>query len=253
MPDSRRLDDRVAIVTGAAQGIGKGIALVLAGAGAKIVIGDIQDASGTADEIRSGGGTASSMIMDTSSADQARALVEMALESHGRLDVLVNNAAIDAPPGNVWDLPDDEWERTIAVNLSGVFYCSRAALQPMLKAGSGCIVNLSSQSARLGAKGMSPAYNASKAGVLGLTMAFSEQVAERGVRVNAVMPGLVESRDFGWSAEQRAARAAEYPLGLGTPNDIGEAILYLVSPASRWVSGTAMHITGGYQRGSSFF
>ena len=100
---------------------------------------------------------------------------------------------------------------------------------------------------------MSPAYNASKAGVLGLTMAFSEQVADQGVRVNAVMPGLVESRDFGWSAEERAARASEYPLGLGTPNDIGEAILYLVSPASRWVSGTAMHITGGYQRGSSFF
>jgi NAD(P)-dependent dehydrogenase (short-subunit alcohol dehydrogenase family) len=197
MSDSRRLDDRVAIVTGAAQGIGKGIALVLAGAGAKIVIGDIQDASGTAEEIRSEGGTADSVIMDTSSPDQARALVEMALESHGRLDILVNNAAIDAPPGNVWDLPDDEWERTIAVNLSGVFYCSRAALQPMLKAGSGCIVNLSSQSARLGAKGMSPAYNASKAGVLGLTMAFSEQVANQGVRVNAVMPGLVESRDFG--------------------------------------------------------
>ena len=187
MSDTRRLDDRVAIVTGAAQGIGKGIALVLAGAGAKIVIGDIQDASGTVDEIRSGGGTADSMIMDTSSAEQARALVEMALESHDRLDVLVNNAAIDAPPGNVWDLPDDEWERTISVNLSGVFYCSRAALQPMLKAGSGCIVNISSQSARLGAKGMSPAYNASKAGVLGLTMAFSEQVADQGVRVNGAV------------------------------------------------------------------
>ena len=253
MSDSWRLDDRVAIVTGAAQGIGKGIALVLAGAGAKIVIGDIQDASGTVEEVRSGGGTADSMIMDTSSPDQARSLVEMALGSHGRLDVLVNNAAIDAPPGNVWDLPDKEWERTIAVNLSGVFFCSRAALQPMLKAGSGCIVNISSQSARLGAKGMSPAYNASKAGVLGLTMAFSEQVADRGIRVNAVMPALVESRDFGWSAEEREDRAAQYPLGLGTPKDIGEAILYLVSPASRWVSGTAMHITGGYQRGTSFF
>ena len=253
MSDSWKLDGRVAIVTGAAQGIGKGIALVLAGAGANIVIGDIQDASPTVEEVRSGGGTADSMIMDTSSPDQARSLVEMALESHGRLDILVNNAGIDAPKGNVWDLPDEEWERTIAVNLSGVFFCSRAALQPMLKAGSGCIVNISSQSARLGAKGMSPAYNASKAGVLGLTMAFSEQVADRGVRVNAVMPGLVESRDFGWTAEERAARVAEYPLGVGTPKDIGEAILYLVSPASRWVSGTAMHITGGYQRGSSFF
>ncbi len=253
MPDSRRLDDQVAIVTGAAQGIGKGIALVLAGAGATVVIGDIQDASGTVDEIRAGGGHALNVLMDTSRPDDDEALVDTSLKEFGHLDILVNNAAIDAPKGTVWDLPDAEWERTIAVNLSGVFYCSRAALKPMLEAGKGAIVNISSQSARLGAKGMSPAYNASKAGVLGLTMAFSEQVSEKGVRVNAVMPGLVESRDFGWSAEEREARAAEYPLGLGTPNDIGEAILYLVSPASRWVSGTAMHITGGYQRGSSFF
>ncbi len=123
----------------------------------------------------------------------------------------------------------------------------------MLAAGKGCIVNLSSQSARIGAKGLSPAYNTSKAAVLGLTVAFSAQVADRGVRVNAIMPGLVESRDFGWTPEHRAARAAEYPLGLGTPRDIGEAVRYLVSPASRWVSGTALHISGGYQRGNPLF
>ena len=83
---------------------------------------------------------------------------------------------------------------------------------------------------------------------MGLTVAFSAHVADRGVRVNAVMPGLVESRDFGWTPDQRAARAAEYPLGLGTPRDIGEAVRYLVSPASRWVSGTALHISGGYRQ-----
>ncbi|MEE9199203.1 MAG: SDR family NAD(P)-dependent oxidoreductase [Dehalococcoidia bacterium] len=253
MTDSTRLDGQVAIVTGAAQGIGRGIALVLAEAGASIVIGDIQDAVATVKEIRSGGGQAVSTIMDTSSPDDDRALVDLALREHGRLDILVNNAGIDAPSGNAWDLPHEEWERTIAVNLSGVFYCSQAALKPMLEAGRGCIVNISSQAARLGDKGMSPAYNASKAGVLGLTMAFSAQVADRGVRVNAVMPGLVESRDFGWTAQEREARAREYPLGLGAPRDIGEAIRYLVSPASRWVSGTALHIAGGYQRGASWF
>ncbi|MCZ6535209.1 MAG: SDR family oxidoreductase, partial [Chloroflexi bacterium] len=94
----------------------------------------------------------------------------------------------------------------------------------------------------------SPAYNASKAGLIGLTVATSSQVADTGVRVNAIMPALVESRDFGWSAEERAAQVGQYPLGLGTPRDIGQAVLYLVSPASRWVSGTALHITGGYQR-----
>jgi 3-oxoacyl-[acyl-carrier protein] reductase len=251
MPETHRLDGQVAIVTGAAQGIGCGIALVLAEAGAKIVIGDIQDASGTVREILAAGGQATSMVMDTSKPDDDKALVDLALTEYGRLDILVNNAAIDAPSGNAWNLPDDEWERTIAVNLSGVFYCSRAALAPMLKTGQGCIVNISSQSARQGAKGLSPAYNASKAGVLGLTAAFAEQVTERGVRVNAILPALVESRDFGWTPEVRAQRASIYPLGLGTPRDIGEAVRYLVSPAARWVSGTSLHITGGAQRGSS--
>ncbi len=253
MTDSTRLDGDVAIVTGAAQGIGRGIALVLADAGARVVIGDLQDASGTVQEIRSRGGEALSMLMDTSRSADAQALVALALTSYGRLDILVNNAAIDAPPGNAWDLPDEEWQRTIDVNVSGVFYCSRAALEPMLAAGKGCIVNMSSQSARMGVKGTSPAYNTSKAAVLGLTVAFSAQVADRGVRVNAIMPGLVESRDFGWTPEYRDARAAAYPLGLGTPHDIGEAVRYLVCPASRWVSGTALHISGGYQQGNPLF
>jgi 3-oxoacyl-[acyl-carrier protein] reductase len=251
MFDEHRLDGQVAIVTGAAQGIGRGIALVLAEAGARIVIGDIQDASGTVQEIRAAGGQAVSTIADISKPADDRVLVNLALTTYDRLDILVNNAAIDAPDGNAWDLPDEEWERTIAVNLSGVFYCSRAALVPMLQAGSGCIVNISSQSARRGEKGLSPAYNASKAGVLGLTVAFAEQVTERGVRVNAILPALVESRDFGWSPEVREERARAYPLGLGTPKDVGEAVLYLVSPAARWVSGTSLHITGGSQRGSS--
>ena len=253
MTDSTRLDGEVAIVTGAAQGIGRGIALILAEAGAKVVIGDIQDARATVQEIHSHRGEALSMVMDTSRSSDAQALVALALTTYGRLDILVNNAAIDAPPGNAWDVRDDEWQRTIDVNVSGVFYCSRAALEPMVAAGKGCIVNLSSQSARIGAKGLSPAYNTSKAAVLGLTVAFSAQVADRGVRVNAIMPGLVASRDFGWTPEHRAARAAEYPLGLGTPRDIGEAVRYLVSPASRWVSGTALHMSGGYQRGNPLF
>ena len=150
MTEDFRLDGQVAIVTGAAQGIGKGIALVLAEAGASIVIGDIQDASSTVEEIRHGGGEAATMVMDTSNPQEANSLVDLALNEYGRLDILVNNAGIDDPDGYAWDLPDHEWQRTIDVNLSGVFYCSRAALGPMLKAGSGCIVNISSQSARVG-------------------------------------------------------------------------------------------------------
>ena len=253
MPDATRLDNQVAIVTGAARGIGRGIALVLAEAGASIVIGDLLDSSETVRMVEGLGGKAVSMQMDTSNPDDAQALVDLALETYGRLDILVNDAGIDAPDGNAWDLPDEEWTRVIDVNLSGVFYCSKAALQPMLKAGSGAIVNISSQSARIGSKGMSPAYTTSKAGVLGLTMAFSAHVADKGVRVNAVTPGLVRSKEFGWSKEEDEGKTSEYPLGLGAPRDIGEAVRYLASPASRWVSGTALHIAGGYQKGSSWF
>ena len=248
MRDVAPLREQVAIVTGAAQGIGRGIALVLAEAGADVIVGDRKDATETVREIEAAGGSAACMLMDVSRSGEADGLVEFALRRRGRLDILVNNAGIDAPPGNAWDLPDAEWQRTIDVNLSGVFYCSRAALRPMLMAGRGAIVNISSQSARVGRPRLSPAYNASKAGLIGLTVAFSAQVADRGVRVNAVMPSLVESRDFGWSAEERLARTREYPLGLGTPSDIGEAVLYLVSPAARWVSGTALQVNGGYQR-----
>ena len=242
---------RCSHVTGAAQGIGRGIALVLASAGARVVIGDIQDASDTVQEIQSAGGQAVSILADISNPRDDETLINLALDEFGRLDILVNNAAIDAPDGNAWDLSGEEWERTIAVNLSGVFYCSQAALVPMMKAKSGCIVNISSQSARRGSKGLSPAYNASKAGVLGLTVAFAEQVTELGIRVNAVLPSLVESRDFGWSPAVREERIREFPLGLGTPKDVGEAVLYLVSPSARWVSGTSLHLTGGTQRGSS--
>ena len=249
MNDDHRLDGQTAIVTGAAQGIGQGIALVLAEAGANIVIGDIQDASYTVSQIEESGGRAIAMLMDTANPSDAEALVSLALSEFGCLNVLVNNAGIDAPRGTIWGLTDDEWQRTIDVNLSGVFYCTRAALKPMLEAGSGCIVNLSSQAARAaGDPNGSPAYNASKSGLIGLTIASSAQVASKGVRVNAIMPALVESRDFGWSPEERAAQIKPYPLGIGHPRDIGHAVLYLVSPASRWVTGTALHITGGYER-----
>ena len=254
MNEVHRLDGQTAIVTGAAQGIGQGIALVLSEAGANIVIGDIQDASNTLRQIVAKGGRAVSMLMDTSIPSDAEALVELALSQYGSLDVLVNNAGIDAPRGTIWGLSDEEWQRTIDVNLSGVFYCTRAALKPMLAAGSGSIVNISSQAARAaGDPNGSPAYNASKAGLIGLTVASSAQAAPKGVRVNAIMPALVESRDFGWSPEERAAQIRPYPLGIGKPGDIGQAVLYLVSPASRWVTGTALHITGGYERSGPWF
>ena len=247
------LEDKVAIVTGAARGIGRGIAKVLSDAGAGIVIGDILDSADSVDEILRSGGQSVGLRMDTSLADDARSLVDLALREFGRLDVLVNNAALDRLEGNIWDLPDDDWQRTIDVNLSGVFYCSKAALRPMLEAGSGCIVNISSHAALMGGGSGSPAYNASKGGVLALTMAMSGQLASKGIRVNAIIPGLVERWDGDVSEAERSARTVDYPLGFGTPQDIGEAVRYLVSPASRWASGTVLRINGGYQKVTTWY
>lgn len=245
MSDPTRLDGQVAVVTGGAQGIGRAVVRVLAGAGAAVVVGDVQDAAET---VREAGGRGEAVRTDVTDPDQAAALIARAVEAFGRVDVVVNNAGLDAPPGNVWELPDDEWRRTLAVNLDGVFYVSRAAVRHMLDHGGGAIVNVSSHLAWLGAAGISPAYSASKAGVLGLTMALSAQVSERGVRVNAVAPGLVASRDFGWSQEYAARRYGEYPLGAGQPEDVAEAVRYLASPAARWVSGTVLYLGGGHHR-----
>jgi NAD(P)-dependent dehydrogenase (short-subunit alcohol dehydrogenase family) len=246
--DGSRLDGQVAIVTGAAQGIGRGIALVLADAGATVVVGDVQDAGETVDAVRARGGRALAVPTDVADPGQATALVRQASSEFGRVDVLVNNAALDAPPGIAWELADEDWRRTLAVNLDGVFYMSRAATRHMLSAGGGVIVNLASHAAWMAATDVSPAYGASKAGVLGLTMAFSAQLADRGVRVNAVAPALVASRDFGWSPEEEARRVADYPIGPGRPEDIGEAVRYLASPAARWVTGTVLYLHGGHRR-----
>ena len=124
----------------------------------------------------------------------------------------------------------------------------RAAARHMLGAGGGAIVNIASHAAWMPGVGVSPAYPASKAGVLGLTMSFAAQLADRGVRVNAVAPALVASRDFGWSEAEEARRLAEYPLGAGRPEDVGEAVRYLASPAARWVTGTVLYVHGGHRR-----
>jgi NAD(P)-dependent dehydrogenase (short-subunit alcohol dehydrogenase family) len=244
--DPMRLDGHVAIVTGAAQGIGKGIALALAHGGARVVIGDIQDARETVEEIRARGGEAVSTVMDISVPEDAERLAAFAVEQFGKLDALVNNAGLDVPPGDASDLPIADWDRTIAVNLSGTFHCVQASLRRMLPQGHGAIVSMSSHASWLGAHEVSPAYNASKAGIIGLTAALSVQLGARGIRANAIAPGTVESRDFGWSAERVAANERNYTLGIGRPDDIGQLARYLISPAARWVTGSVFYVHGGF-------
>ena len=244
-----RLDGTVAVVTGAAQGIGRAIAETLAQAGARVVIGDLQDARPVVETIRDSGGEACAMIMDTSVRSDADGLMDLAISQFGQVDILVNNAGIDAPAGNVWDLAKEEWDRVIAVNLTGVFNCSQAAVHRMLPVSRGTIVNVSSHASWLGVPGMSPAYNASKAGIIGLTVSFAVQLADRGIRVNAVAPGAVRSRDFGWSEAEESANTQLYALGLGEPEDVAQAVRYLASPAAKWVTGSIFYIHGGFRRG----
>jgi 2-keto-3-deoxy-L-fuconate dehydrogenase len=233
-------DGLVAIVTGGASGIGLATAQVLAQRGARVACFDLEPVKVPEPLL----GIAADVTDDAA----VRRGVETVVEQFGRLDVVVNNAGIDAPPGTAWGLDDADWRRTLEVNLDGVFYVSRAAVRHMLDAGGGAIVNISSHAAWTPLADVSPAYGASKAGVLGLTMAFAAQVSDRGVRVNAVAPALVASRDFGWSKDHEQRRLAEYPLGAGRPEDVGEAVRYLASPAARWVSGTVLYIHGGHRR-----
>jgi NAD(P)-dependent dehydrogenase (short-subunit alcohol dehydrogenase family) len=245
--DSARLDGQVAVVTGAAQGIGRGIALALARGGARIVIGDLQDAGLVVQEIVALGGDAACVQMDVSRPEDAERLMDFAEETYGRLDALVNNAGIDAPPGNAWDLPIAEWQRTIDVNLTGAFHCSQAAVRRMLPRGSGAIVSISSHASWLGSPNISPAYNASKAGIIGLTASFAVQLGKRGIRVNAVAPGAIRAQDFGASAEELSVRESLYTLGVGQPGDIGEVVRFLLSPGARWVTGSVFYVHGGLE------
>jgi len=248
--DPMRLDGLVAVVTGAAQGIGAAIARALAAAGAKIVIGDLQEATAVVIEIEEGGGEATALVIDVSARSDVDELMEHAVARFGALDILVNNAGIDAPPGNAWDLSLDDWDRTIAVNLTGAFHCSQAAILKMMSAASGgAIVNISSHVAWLGTQGISPAYNASKGGVIGLTAGFAAQLAPHRIRVNAVAPALVMSRDFGWSQDEVAGYERAYSLGPGDPSDVAQAVRYLASPAAKWVTGSVLYIHGGFRRG----
>src|SRR5262245_6444525 len=150
MTDPARLDGQVAVVTGAAQGIGRGIALASAGRGARVVIGDLQDPDAVAQEIAALGGDAARTQIHVSRPDAAEPLSVCAEATYGSLDSLVNNAGIDAPEGNAWDLPIAEWQRTSDVNLTGAFHCSQAAVRRMLPRRSGAIVSISSHASWLG-------------------------------------------------------------------------------------------------------
>ena len=240
------LQNRVVIVTGASRGIGRAVAVRFGEAGAVVVVaarGDHADA--TADEIRGEGGRAVSVSVDVTDTKQIDAMVGMALEDYGRIDVLVNNAGI-VRDQLAMRMTVADWNAVIATNLTAVFTCSRAVLRPMLKQRSGRIINVGSVVGQMGNAGQVN-YAAAKAGLVGFSKALAREVATRGVTVNVVAPGMIDTEmTSGLAKPAREAMLAKIPLGrLGTPDDIAGAIGFLASDEAAYITGHVLAVNGG--------
>jgi NAD(P)-dependent dehydrogenase (short-subunit alcohol dehydrogenase family) len=244
------LTGTVALVTGAAQGIGRCIAEFLARDGASVMLADIQSAAvaAVARELVQAGSTAAAVDVDIAEPASAGRMIERTLDRFGTIDVLVNNAGIDAPPGHAWELPEDHWRQIIDVDLSGAWWCTRAVIPHMIERRRGRIVFISSTSARRASSRVSVAYNAAKAGLVGLTIALSLQLEPHGIRVNAIAPGPTGTGEP-MTDEERAAYLVEHPLGLGGPEPVAHACLYLARPSGNWISGAVLNVSGGRWRG----
>lgn len=246
-----QLEGKVSLVTGGGSGIGKSTALEFAREGAKVVVADVNSAGGeeTVTQIRSGGGEAIFVHADVSRAAHAEAMVEAAVEAYDRLDCAHNNAGIEGIRVPTADFLEDEWERVIAVDLKGVWLSMKYEIAQMMKQGSGAIVNTSSIAGLIGMKG-STAYGAAKHGVIGLTKTAAVEYATQGIRVNAVCPGAISTpmveRLMGRDPEREAMYMSIQPIGrFGTPEEVGQAVVWLCSDASSFVTGIAMPVDGG--------
>ena len=246
-----RLQGKVALVTGGGSGIGRASALAFAREGAKVVISDIAVAGGeeTVRMVKAVGGEATFVKADVSKAAEVETLMKKVLETYGRLDCAFNNAGIEGGLQQTTECIEQNWDRTLAVNLKGVWLCMKYEIPAMLKQGSGAIVNTSSVAGLVGFQGL-PAYVASKHGVAGLTKTAALEYAKSGIRVNAVCPGvintpMVERLFSGQPHWGEAVQAMEPVARMGKPEEIAEAVVWLCSDAASFVTGLAMAVDGG--------
>ena len=245
------LADTVAIVTGAAQGIGERIARTLAAAGATLLLADIQETkvASVSASIRQEGARIESVPVDIAEPKLTDAMVSAALRHFGRVDALVNNASIDAPPGLAWEIDEAHWRKLIDVDLSGPWWCIKSVLPHMMERRAGRIVTISSITARVGSPRYSPAYAAAKAGLIGLTVGLSVQLEQFGILVNGITPGTIGTTGTPMTEEEQTAYLATYPLGFGGPQPVADAVRYLLSPSGNWMSGAILNVSGGRWRG----
>ena len=242
------LQGKVALITGGSRGIGAAVAQTLATAGAAVVVcaRNGEAAAATASAIAAQGGQALGVAADVSRAEDAERLVKACLERFGRLDILVNNAGITRD-GLVLRMKDGDWSDVLAVNLNGAFYCARAALRVILKQKqSGRIINIGSVVGSMGNAGQAN-YVTSKAGLIGLTKALAREVAARGVTVNLVAPGFIET-DLTANLPDAVKETyrGQIPLGrFGTAADVAAAVAFLASDGAAYITGQVIHVNGG--------
>lgn len=247
-----RLEGKVALITGAAGGIGRVAAELFAAEGARVVIADVVDAEGAraVTEIRERGGQAAYVHADVSVSKQAEAMIDFAVGSFGALHVLYNNAGILPPDdGGTLDTPEATWDRVMAVNLKGVWLGCKHGIPALLESGGGSIVNVSSLVALMGSATPQIAYTASKGGVLALTRELAIEYARQGIRANMLCPGPIETplmaelmADPQWAAR----RLVHIPIGRpGRADEVGKAALFLASDDSSFMTGSALVVDGG--------
>ncbi|MEW6086906.1 MAG: 3-oxoacyl-[acyl-carrier-protein] reductase [bacterium] len=241
------LKDRVSIVTGGGQGIGKAISLGLAKNGAKVVVVDIsqENADNMLKEIEGLGGSASAYKMDVSNFTEVSDVTNKILDKYGKIDILVNNAGITRD-GLLLKMKEEDWDRVLNINLKGVFNCTKAVIRPMLKERWGRIVNIASIVGLIGNAGQAN-YSASKAGIIGFTKTVAREVASRNITVNAIAPGFIATEMTKVLPDNvKENLMKQIPLGrLGQVEDVAQAILFLVSEKAGYITGEVIRVDGG--------
>lgn len=244
-----RLQDKTAIVTGGARGIGQAIAASLAREGCDILVGDVRSAQDTIETITGLGRKAVEVRVDVSKSREVNEMVNKALAEFGSIDILVNNAGISPLKGAV-EMTDEEWHKMIDTNLSSAFYCCRAVLPSMIKRQSGRIINNASIAGAAFAFPQGSHYAAAKAGMVGFTRSLAKEVAQYGITVNAVGPGVIET-ELSRAGTGLATCARYIPMGrLGLPEDVAPVVVFLASDEARWITGQIIFVDGGTTLGT---
>ena len=242
--------DKVALVTGASFGIGRAAAIAFAKRGAKVVLIDCMEDYETFNAIKDLGGEVVFYACDISKSSEVEATHEKAIKHFGRLDYAYNNAGIEGATAKTQDYTEENWDKVINVNLKGVFLCMKYQIPQMLKNGKGVIVNCASIAGKVGFEGL-PAYVASKHGIIGLTKTAALENARTGIRVNAVCPGVIKTPMISRSTGDNKEAIKQYeelePMGrLGNPEEVAEAVIWLCSDQSSFITGHSMMVDGGW-------